>query len=172
LATSVQGTGTASLWRRLGDAAAAGKLDRLRTLNGQFPYDANATMLAYAESMSVVEYIIATHGEDGLAKLIAVFRDGVSYDDAVQQALGVSLDELDAAWRAQSQAQAAQHLAALGVGGTGSGLSDTQALLLASGTLVMGAVTLLAVILWLHQRLRPHEPEAESPPPGETHRAW
>jgi hypothetical protein len=39
-------------------------------------------------------------GTDKLADLIAVYREGISREDALQRALGVSTDELDARWKA------------------------------------------------------------------------
>src|SRR5690606_42158048 len=57
-------------------------------------------VLAYAESESIVRFLIETKGEDATAALLAVFQEGVSYDDAVQRALGVSLDQLDQEWKA------------------------------------------------------------------------
>ncbi|MBA3413728.1 MAG: hypothetical protein H0U10_00690 [Chloroflexia bacterium] len=163
LATLAQGTGQAALWERVADAAEAGELDRLRSLNGQFPYDPDGALLAYAESLSVVRYIVDTYGETGLSKLIAVFAEGVSYDEAVERALGISLDELDEAWRAAAPAQAERELAALG-GTTGrGGLGEFEGFLLASGSLVMGVVALVALVAGARafgraRRLRP-EPE-------------
>jgi hypothetical protein len=169
LATLAQGSGQAPLWARVARAAEAGELDRLRSLNGQFPYDAEDALLAYAQSLSVVQYIIDTYGETGLSNLIAVFREGVSYDEAVERALGLSLDELDEAWRTAVPAQAERQLAALG-GTTGrdSGRSAFDAVLLASGSLIMGVVAVVALVVGIRAflRLRRLEPEPEGPPNG------
>lgn len=170
LATLSQGTGQAELWAQLQGAAAEGRLDRLRSLNGQFPYDANAARLAYAQSLSVVQYVIDTYGESGLSRLIAVFREGVTYDEAVERALGVTLDDLDEAWRLQVPAQAERQLAVLGAttDNGGSGLSAGQAWLLASGSLVMGAAALLGLFAGGRAVLRARrlEPEPDVDLPG------
>ena len=165
LATLAQGSGQAALWQRLAAAADAGELSRLRSLNGQFPYDADGALLAYAQSLSVVQYIVDTYGETGLSKLIAVFREGVSFDEAVERSLGVGLDALDEAWRGAVPAQAERQLAALGATtSTGrGGLGAAEGLLLASGSLVMGIVALVALVAGGRafvraRRLRP-EPE-------------
>jgi len=172
LATLAQGSGQAQLWARVARAAEAGELDRLRSLNGQFPYDADGALLAYAQSLSVVQYIIDTYGETGLSKLIAVFREGVSYDEAVERALGIGLDELDEAWRAAVPAQAERELAALG-GTTGrgdNGVNPFDGVLLASGSLIMGVVALVALVVgaraFLRARRLASEPEPEGPLDG------
>lgn len=163
LATLAQGSGQAELWVRVAGAAEAGELDRLRTLNRQFPYDADGALLAYAQSLSVVQYIVDTYGETGLSKLIAVFREGVSYDEAVERALGIGLDDLDEAWRAAVPAQADRQLAALGRTAGGGGMGEFGGFLLASGSLIMGIVALVALgaggrAFVRGRRLRP-EPE-------------
>lgn len=151
LATLAQEAGRGPSWMRLRAAAEAGQVPPLRTLNGAFPYDTDATLLAYAQSMAVVAYVIDTYGETGLSDLIAVFRDGVTYDQALVGTLGVTIDELDAAWRAGVLAQADAALSSLqreGDGGDGAGgfvLSDWGAWLLASGSIVMGAVALVGL---------------------------
>jgi hypothetical protein len=72
----------------------------IQALNGGFPLDPDQALLAYAESLSIIEFIIASYGDEALARLIAIFRDSVSYDTAVESALGESITELDAAWKA------------------------------------------------------------------------
>ncbi|HYO30426.1 MAG TPA: peptidase MA family metallohydrolase [Thermomicrobiales bacterium] len=145
LATLAQGSGQTALWVRLAGAAEAGELDRLRSLNGQFPYDPDGALLAYAQSLSAVQYIVDTYGETGLSKLIAIFREGVSYDEAVERTLGIGLDELDVAWRASVPAQAERELAALGGTTDGGAFGEFDGFLLASGSLIMGVVALVAV---------------------------
>jgi Peptidase MA superfamily len=81
-------------------AAADGRLIPIRSLNSSFPYDPNEVDLAYAESLSVVTFIIDHFGADKMGQLIAVYRDGISHDDAARRALGVDLDELDRLWKA------------------------------------------------------------------------
>ena len=81
-------------------AVREGRLDTVRALNSAFPPDPAAAILAYAESESIARFIIEEKGTDAMADLINVFREGVSYDEAVQRALGISLDELDQEWKA------------------------------------------------------------------------
>lgn len=83
----------------LSRAIRAGKLDSVRSLNSGFPSDPDAALLSYAESESIVRFIVEELGAQKMAALINVFQQGISYDDAVQQSLGMSFDELDAAWK-------------------------------------------------------------------------
>lgn len=175
LASLAQQTGKEPLWLRLRAAAEAGQLPPLRTLNGQFPYDSEGALLAYAQSMAVVSYVIDTYGETGLSKLIAAFRGGVTYDDALKQSLGVTTDELDAAWRPSAVEQANRALAELGGddrdNAAGFVLSDGQAWLLASGSIVMGLFAVVAVVAgwraWRRSRSLQPDPDDDPPAAGE-----
>lgn len=70
----------------------------LRGITGSFPAASRAAVNAYAQSNSLVTYIIETWGQEGVTRLLDAYAGGVSDDEAVQAALGVSLDELDRAW--------------------------------------------------------------------------
>ncbi len=84
----------------LDDAVDDGELIPVRALGSSFPLDPDQAFLSYAESHSIVTFIIEELGEAELAEMIAVFRDEVSYDEAVERALGMTVEELDAAWKA------------------------------------------------------------------------
>ena len=142
VASGMTPEGLAALLR---DAAADGRLASLRALNASFPYDTEEARLAYAQSLSVVDYILDTYGTAGMARLIAVFREGISYDDAVRRALGLSLDELDRRWRADLAAQ---------TGDLAAGLDTSQATLLASGAFFMAIAALLALLAGARSFLR------------------
>ncbi len=70
----------------------------LRGITGSFPAAGRAALNAYAQSNSLVAYIIEEWGDEGIAQLLAAYAGGVSDDEAVQAALGVSLAELERAW--------------------------------------------------------------------------
>jgi hypothetical protein len=82
------------------DAARSGKLIPLRALNSSFALDPSEALLSYAQSASVVEFVLKQYGTTRAAALVSVFREGVAYDEAVQRSLGVTLEELDVQWRA------------------------------------------------------------------------
>jgi hypothetical protein len=81
------------------DAAEKGRLFSIRALNSNFPYDPADASLAYAESYSIVRFIVDEFGEDKLAAVVAAYREGISHDEALMKGLGVDIDELDRLWK-------------------------------------------------------------------------
>ena len=81
-------------------AARRGDLLPLDGLDGQFPTSAERFFLAYAESVSAVDYLIRTHGQDALVSLISSYADGRTDDEAFSGAIGQDLTGFDAAWLA------------------------------------------------------------------------
>ena len=150
LAIQAQENGAERFPQLVLEAAANGTLEPIPVLNSQFPYDAEGALLGYAQSESIVDFIATAYGDDAIARLIAVFREGVSYDEAVERALGVTMEELDAQWQA-SLLEAANGAGITGDGdstGGGSWLRGLEeALALASGSLIMGVVALLAIVV-------------------------
>jgi hypothetical protein len=74
----------------------------LEALCAPFPADPTQATLAYAQSESVVQYLRATYGAEGIFRLIAAYAAGEACDGGVQRALGLNLPSLEEAW-AQSQ---------------------------------------------------------------------
>lgn len=81
-------------------AATTDQLIPLDALASSFPADTDRALLSYAQSHSVVAYMIETYGNEKMAELVATFQQAVPVEAAIPQVLGVSVDELDAAWRA------------------------------------------------------------------------
>lgn len=81
-------------------AAREGRLIPLQTLASSFPADPAQARLSYAQSRDIVEYIVETFGAAAVQDLVAAFDEALPVDAALQQALGRSVDELDAEWRA------------------------------------------------------------------------
>jgi len=79
-------------------AADDGELIPLDGLRGQFPTSGERFYLAYAESVSAVDYMIRTHGQDALVQLVRSYADGRTDDEAFLDALGVDVAAFDAAW--------------------------------------------------------------------------
>ena len=80
----------------------------LRVLNSPFPDQRSRAVLSYAESNSLVEFIIHDYGTDKLGQLISVFAQGAHYDDAMMQVFGVDMDGMEDLWRASIGAQPRQ----------------------------------------------------------------
>jgi hypothetical protein len=81
-------------------AARSGELMPLRALIARFPTTAQRFSLAYDESVSAIDYLIRTHGQDALVRLIRSYADGVSDDAAFGAALGVDVAGFEAGWLA------------------------------------------------------------------------
>lgn len=90
--------------RRVEDAAADGSLMPLAGLSGQFPTTFDRFALAYAESVSAVEHLVRTRGEEALIGLVRSYREGITDDEAFTRAIGVDVAGFQAAWLAELSA--------------------------------------------------------------------
>jgi hypothetical protein len=84
----------------LDQAKSDNTLPALSSLAGGFPEDSTRANLSYAQSASVVTYLIQTYGRDKMTALLIALRDGVTIDEALQQVYGFNTDGLEDAWRA------------------------------------------------------------------------
>jgi len=91
---------------QVADAAGSGQLIPLAGIVGFFPTSYERFSLAYAESVSAVDYFMRTFGQDKLVQLITSYRDGVTDDEAFLAATGADFAAFDDAWiAAQGAAQ-------------------------------------------------------------------
>ena len=81
-------------------AVRTNNLISIRSLAGSFPADSSSANLAYAESRSLVVYMIGTYGWEKMRSLLAVFKDGATFDKGLQSVYQMDVDALDAKWRA------------------------------------------------------------------------
>jgi hypothetical protein len=88
------------------DAVGADTLIPLDGLIGQFPTSADGFFLAYAESVSAVDFMIRTYGSDALVAVIRSYKDGRTDDEAFQKGLGVDTTAFGVAWMADLGAKA------------------------------------------------------------------
>ncbi|HLX35785.1 MAG TPA: peptidase MA family metallohydrolase [Candidatus Limnocylindrales bacterium] len=79
-------------------AASAGTLMPLPSLNGQFPTEADRFGLAYSESVSAIDFLIRTYGKPALVQLIRTYAQGLTDDETFKAALGVDVAGFEAAW--------------------------------------------------------------------------
>jgi hypothetical protein len=96
LATYVQNEQDSN-WLNL--AIKQNKLISVRTLSSPFSAVAEQAYISYAESHSIVSFLLATYGKDKMVQLLNVFHDGSTYDSALQQVYGFDQDGLDQLWR-------------------------------------------------------------------------
>ena len=86
---------TASLNR----AIAENSLISVRSLSSPFSAYAAESLLSYAQSYSLVEFLISSYGQDKMLELLLTFKQGSGYDAALGKVYGFDMDELDALWR-------------------------------------------------------------------------
>jgi len=84
----------------LSDARRKDDYISVRSLASPFSAFTASSLLAYAESREVVNYLINTYGEAKMFDLLNVFRQGSGYDDALKKVYGFDMDGLNAQWRA------------------------------------------------------------------------
>ena len=99
--------GYASSYRNQVESAAKdGSIMPLDGLVGAFPTTRDRFFLAYGESVSAVDWIVANKGRDALIALIRSYADGVSDDAAFKSALGLDTAAFQQAWLGSVGAQA------------------------------------------------------------------
>ncbi len=89
----------------LSQAVANGSLVSVRTLSSPFSAYSSKTYLSYAQSLSLVEYLIETYGQEKMLQLLTIFKQGSTYDDAFISVYGFDMDGLDALWREYAEAK-------------------------------------------------------------------
>ena len=85
-------------------AVSEGSLLSVRSLCSPFSSDPDKAYLSYAESYSLVEYLLDSYGGEKMLHLLTLFKQGSTYDEALTGAYGLTLDELDARWRESLEA--------------------------------------------------------------------
>ena len=84
----------------LDDAIAEGTLISLTSLSGSFPTDPTSAYLAYAESLSIVEFIISEYGWEKMRQLLDTFKGGSTNDKALLAVYGFDVAGLESQWKA------------------------------------------------------------------------
>lgn len=100
LSTYSEGPLEASQQVRLQRAVTNNALFSVRTLSGAFPAQSDKALLSYAESYSLVNYLLTKYGGAKMLTFEAAFKDGLTQDEALTKVYGLDADKLDAEWRA------------------------------------------------------------------------
>jgi hypothetical protein len=82
----------------LNDALQADALLPLNTLCGPFSADQSRFYLSYAQSKSIVRYILDRWGPASVESLLKAYGEGATCEGGVQRVLNLSLAELQTAW--------------------------------------------------------------------------
>jgi len=101
LAMYAEGGLTAEMEQVLESAVEQQQLYSLRSLSGTFPAQTQAAYLAYAQSYSVVKFMLddMEGGKTDVIDLLNSFKQGNGYEDALDRVYGLDIDELDELWR-------------------------------------------------------------------------
>jgi hypothetical protein len=83
----------------LNGAIAQDRLISVRSLSSPFSAYAGEAALSYAQSYSLVEFLISSYGQDKMFSLLSIFREGATYDSALEKVYGFDMDGLDERWR-------------------------------------------------------------------------
>jgi acyl-CoA-binding protein len=100
LATYNEGELDPDLQSRLEEAISKNELISARSLCSPFSAYTDKAALSYAESYNLVEYLLDNYGQDRMLDLLALFKQGSTYDEALTKVYGFDIDGLDARWRA------------------------------------------------------------------------
>jgi len=84
----------------LEEAIAKDELISVRSLCSPFSAYSEKASLSYAQSYSLVEYLLDNYGQDSMLDLLSILKQGSTYDAALTEVYGFDIDGLDALWRA------------------------------------------------------------------------
>jgi len=84
----------------LDDAILSNRYISLKVLAKGFPDNEKLLPLAYAESKSLIDYIIIEYGPGGVLELLDYLKDGEEIDSAILKSYSISFDELEKRWYA------------------------------------------------------------------------
>ena len=83
----------------LREAIAGGSLISVQSLSSPFSAYSGEAILSYAQSHSLVEFLITSYGQEKMFELLTTFKRGSGYDDALKNVYGFDMDGLDSLWR-------------------------------------------------------------------------
>jgi hypothetical protein len=99
LAMYAEGEPEKELVATLDEAVQQGTLLPVRSLSQSFSNDPYLAYLAYAQSYSLVAYLVEEYGPEEMVGLLDQFRQGTTEDQALQRVYQFDREGLEAAWR-------------------------------------------------------------------------
>lgn len=122
----------------LNQAIAEESLISVRSLSSPFSAYAGQSYLSYAQSYSLVNFLISKYGQTQMLELLLTFRQGNSYDDALEKVYGFNMDGLDTLWQDYVTMPATQSIEEKGIH---PALTKTLAALATALLLTLGLTT-------------------------------
>jgi hypothetical protein len=83
----------------LEEAIEEDSLISVQSLCSSFSADTEKAVLSYAESYSLVDFLVTNYGRDSMLELLNTFAEGSGYDAALEEIYGFDIDGLDSLWR-------------------------------------------------------------------------
>ncbi|MFC1921208.1 peptidase MA family metallohydrolase [Chloroflexota bacterium] len=99
LAMYTEETLSSSLTSTLEKAIDGNRLISVRSLSSPFSTDTETAYLSYAQSYSLIEFLITVYGQDKMLELLTIFSEGSGYDEALEKVYSFNMDGLDTLWR-------------------------------------------------------------------------
>jgi hypothetical protein len=84
----------------LEDAEKADSLISVQSLSSPFSAYSDQAILAYGESYEIVKYLIDNYGREKMFALLSIYREGASYEEALQAVYGFGMQSLNTQWQA------------------------------------------------------------------------
>lgn len=100
LAMFSEGGLSAGMQSQLDGAVRGNSLQSIRSMSGGFSEIPERATLAYAQSYSVVKFMIETYGQENLIQFLVALRDAKPVDAALHEVYGLDTEGLEDAWRA------------------------------------------------------------------------
>jgi hypothetical protein len=79
----------------LKNAVNQNSLISVRSLASPFSAFSGKANLSYAESYSIIEFLVDSYGQDKMSELLSTFKTGSTYDGALLKVYGFDMDRLD-----------------------------------------------------------------------------
>jgi hypothetical protein len=100
LAMYAQGGISSGMWSALNKAIDEDTLFSVKSLCSPFPAQTTAANLAYAQSYSLVEYLLEEQGgQENMLELLNAFKQGSGYVEALDEVYGLDVEQLNTLWR-------------------------------------------------------------------------
>jgi hypothetical protein len=101
LAVYGEGGSDAPSQKQFDEAVKDDMLLPVRSLSGGFSEDPSKADISYAQSYSLVKFLIEKYGQVKMLDLLRALRDGATVDEALQQVYGFDIEGFEDAWRAE-----------------------------------------------------------------------